>query len=109
EHNFLGDVRQRVVSDRPLPVGPVNVAFEFSWDAQPHVAAGGASKMGEHGNAPLAGSGTARLFIDGRAAGEAHLRQVVAPSFTDYVGSFTIGRGPSSPLSEAFEGPFPVA
>lgn len=109
EQNFQGAAHQHVVSDRMLPSGRVEVAVEFTWDEPPHMATGGASKMGERGNAPLAGSGTVRLFINGRPAGEAHLAQAAAPSFTDYVGSFTVGRGPSSPLSDRFDGPFPVA
>lgn len=108
EHNLDGESHQYLVSERVLPAGAVKVAFEFTWDAPPRAAVSGASDMGERGNPNRMGSGMARLFIDGQPAAERHLDKISAPSFTDYVGSFNIGRGPSSPLSDRFEGYFPL-
>ena len=86
EYNF-GDVRYTIASDSDLPTGSNTLRFEFA-------------KSGQH-------RGNGSLLINGRRVGSGELPQTWR-AFGSTAG-LHCGRDPGSPVSEAYEPPFPFS
>ena len=84
-YNWVGLEEFTVTSTEPAPVGSVKLGVEFS-------AAG-------------PGSGTATLFINGKNVGEGKVERLVPITFGLSEG-LTIGRDPSTPVTESYQSPF---
>lgn len=87
ENNYFGKQRDILVSDRSLPAGRVQVAFEY-----------------QRQDPGLWGGGTGRLFIDGDLVATGKFANVGMPTHFD---TFSIGIEHGSPVSEAYQTPFP--
>jgi arylsulfatase len=83
-YNLLGIQRFTVVSDRSLPAGTHQVRMEFTYDG------GGLGK-----------GGTARLYVDGEAAGEGRV-DATAPMVFSADETADIGRDTASPVSDDY-------
>jgi arylsulfatase len=89
--NNSGRTREAMTSTIPLPHGAVVVAYEFVPEGTQRKASEWESR-----------TGTGRLYINGQSVGEMKLKQA---GFFD--GSMGIGRAFGSPVSSAFDVPFP--
>ena len=91
EYNFFGKDRYRITSNRPLPTGKVNVAFEYTQQQGGDLTAGG----------------TGRLLINGQPAGEGRIEKV-APARFSATETMDIGMDLGAVVSEAYhhEAPF---
>lgn len=90
--NRAGRRYQVLTSDRPLPVGRLELSVVF--DADP----------GEKSeNWRKASSGTGRLYVNGQLAAQAFLPKVMQPRDV----AMYVGRAAGSPVSSAFAQPFP--
>jgi hypothetical protein len=65
EYNFFSKDRYRITSDRPLPTGKVQVAFEYR------------QQQGQD----LTSGGTGKLFIDGQPQAKEKSRKSRQPAF----------------------------
>jgi arylsulfatase len=91
EYNFFGKDRYTITSNRPLPTGKVQLAFEYAQQQGGDLAAGG----------------TGRLFINGQAAGEGRIDKLVPAHFSG-TETLDIGMDLGSVVSQAYhqEAPF---
>jgi arylsulfatase len=101
EADAFGLDHQKLVSSEPLPVGKVQVAFEFIVDKSAAPSIGTAGPFRE----PITG-GMGRISINGKQVGEGHFTRL-NPSFGMVGGAMDIGRNTGSPVSGAYETPFP--
>lgn len=86
ENNYYDKQRDKLVSKQSLPVGKVQVAYEYARE-----------------NPQLWGGGTGKLFIDGELVAEGKFANVGMPAHFD---SFAVGLEQGSPVSDAYETPF---
>jgi len=91
EVNAFNESHVAFASTQPLPTGKVQVALEFTTDPQPKPA--------------FIKSGTARLFINGKSAGEQHFDKF-GGFFSSIFEPMDIGRDTVSAVSSAYEVPF---
>jgi arylsulfatase len=92
EYNFFGKDRYKITSDRPLPTGKVQVAFEYTQQQGSDLATGGAGK----------------LFINGQLAGEGRIGKVVPSRFSG-TETLDIGMDLGAVVSEAYRHQAPFA
>jgi arylsulfatase A-like enzyme len=93
DNNYAGSSHDIITSSTVLPSGEVSVAFDYA----PPVAA----KANPAQFATAAGTG--RLYVNGTLVGEGPVK----PDLFSYFGSFAVGRSYDSPISAAYQGPFP--
>ena len=86
ENNFFNVARDVIRSEKPLPPGPAELAYEFQ-----------RTDPGRNGG------GLGRLYVDGQLVAEGNLARVGIPARVD---SFSIGRAAGSPVSAAYRVPF---
>jgi len=100
ENNFLGRGRDVITSNETVPIGQVELRYEF-------VREGIQRPQGSQTFDPLKsagshGGGTGRLYLNGRLVGERKLAHVELNSF----GGVDIGQNSPSPVSQAYQPPF---
>ncbi|MBS0324116.1 MAG: arylsulfatase [Proteobacteria bacterium] len=98
ELNAAGIEHSRLVSSTVLPVGKVDVAFEYTPDGPPPAQA-----FLKYQTRP----GTGRLFINGQPAGEMHYTHFGGFGHTTSTETFDVGRDLGSPVSSDYQGPAP--
>jgi len=87
-YNWVGLERYTVTSTEAAPVGPVKLRVEFTSGAP--------------------GGGTAALFINDKRVGEGRIARLVPVTFGLSEG-LTLGRDPSTPVTESYQSPFEFA
>jgi len=92
EYNFFGKNRYKVTSDKPLPTGKIQVAFDYS--------------QGD-GKEPTSG-GIAKLSINGQPAGEGRIERV-APVRFSATETLDIGMDLGATVSETYHAQAPFA
>ena len=92
-HNYVGAQEFNVVSDDLVPEGRSRLRYEFEPTSKPDFAKGKGV------------SGRARLYIDGKLAGQGDL-PVTVPLLIGLGGGLTVGRNPGSPISQLYGSPF---
>jgi arylsulfatase len=96
ETDGFNPTHQKITSSQPLPKGKVEVAFEFTTDSEGRKAARSPiSTSGDNG-------GMGRLFINGKAVGEAHFTKFGPFSWE----TLDFGNDNGSPVSDAYAVPF---
>ena len=99
EATSFGPYHQKLVSSEPLPVGKVQVAFEFTVDKS---VAPSFEPSGPYKDPIVAGTG--RISINGKQVAEGYFKQF--GRLEGGYGETDIGRNSSSPVSSAYETPF---
>ena len=89
EYNYFGKNRSKVTSDKPLPTGKVEIAFDYIQQSQ----------------APT-GGGVAKLFIDGQPAGEGPIENV-APVRFSATETLDIGMDLGATVAETYQAKAP--
>ena len=92
EYNFFGKDRYKITSDKPVPTGKVQVAFEYAQQAGGDLTTGGIGK----------------LFINGQPAGEGKIEKV-APVRFSATETMDIGMDLGAAVSEAYHAQAPFA
>jgi hypothetical protein len=92
EYNFFGKDRFKITSDKPLPTGKVQVAFEYTQDEGKDLTTGG----------------TGKLFINGQPAGEGKIGKV-APVRYSATETMDIGMDLGATVLEAYHDQAPFA
>jgi arylsulfatase A-like enzyme len=92
-HNYVGAQQFDIVSSQEVPEGKVQLRYEFEPTGKPDLAKGKGSP------------GHAKLFINGKLAGEGDL-PVTIPLALGVGSGLTVGRNPGSPVSELYAPPF---
>jgi arylsulfatase A-like enzyme len=87
-YNFFGLARYQVTSPQPLPAGPVKLGVKFT-------------RTGKN-------QGTAALLVNGAEVASAPIEHTVPLTFGLSEG-LTVGRDPSTPVSETYASPFPFS
>lgn len=92
EYNFFGKDRFKITSSKPLPIGKVKVAFEYTQQDGKELSAGGIGK----------------LFINGQPAGEGRIGKV-APARFSATETLDIGMDLGATVSEGYHKQAPFA
>jgi arylsulfatase A-like enzyme len=103
ESNTFGKIHETLVSTSPPPKGKARVQFRFDVDLSPIESIKGLLSVALLAKAR---PGTATLAIDGAEVARAHLSAFggFGSSITE---PFDVGKDSGSPVSSAYEGPFP--
>jgi arylsulfatase len=92
EYNFFGKNRYRITSNKPLPSGKVQVAFEYT----------------QQDGGDMTTGGTGKLFINGQPAGEGKIDKVVPVRFSA-TETMDIGMDLGAVVSESYQKEAPFA
>jgi arylsulfatase len=84
-HNFVGEDRFEIMASETLPIGPVDVRFDFE-------------KTGNN-------QGKGRLYLDGILVGEREIPKTTPALYSQY-DTFDIGEDSGAPVSDRYESPF---
>ncbi|MFN8624742.1 MAG: arylsulfatase [Candidatus Binatia bacterium] len=105
ENNFAGKSSDVLTSPAPLPRGELEVGIEFVSDAA-NAASPGTLRFFDKGNAQSGAGGSARMYVGGQLVAEKQFPHFGAPTYTNYDGSFDVGRALGSPITSAYQAPF---
>jgi len=92
-HNYVGKALHEVVSDKPLPSGPVTVRFEFEVTTPPKIREG------------LGAAGLGQLYFDGKLVANTEI-PVTTPNFFGFEG-LSCGYDDGAAVVPTYKSPFP--